>query len=368
MIKYQKYKQKPYSFDGVMTDKSRLISVGLYFFQPIAARGVKSVLFSRGKRTEKFFTEDSKLYITPKEQRMIENGIKLNREIKGWDGLSGRIVKIYSAEKSRRKQIPVKLINKDILLEKFAEYRKKTLEGLAENPGNLFNKWSPTQLWNFSIIGAILLGMISMTLIYKLLGPGASAVSYTEENADTAEIASEDSFSQPEVLGASAVKNIENDKNFEYIERIIEDVEASKKEELEKKILSMVKGYPIEKMVPYIMEKDQIVAAFLIGIAKKESGWGKHIPVLKGQDCYNYWGYRGKRKLMGTGGHTCFNSPEDAVDTVAKRIEWLINNKKLDTPAKMVIWKCGSACNKDDQAAVRKWISDVNLYFGKLNY
>lgn len=318
---------------------------------------VQSILFSRGRKINSFFTEDSRLYITPKEQKMIEAGIKLNRNMKKWDSLSSRIAREYQREKARRFSLSIKLVDKDILWDKFSEYQERIKNGMKEKSKSLVNLWSPIQLWNFSIVGAIILGMISMTIIYKMLGPGASAVSVANENQNP----------QTEVLGAALEKSNSQDKSSEYIEKIIEDSEAMKKDELEKKIRSMVKGYPIEKMVPYIMEKDKIVAAFLIGIAKKESGWGVHVPVLEGQDCYNYWGYRGQRKLMGTGGHTCFNSPKDAVDTVAKRIEFLVKNKKLDTPAKMIIWKCGSACSKDDQAAVRKWISDVNIYFGKLN-
>lgn len=142
--------------------------------------------------------------------------------------------------------------------------------------------------------------------------------------------------------------------------------EASK-EDYASQIAELVEGYPIEDMVPYIVQKDRIVAAFLIGIAKKESNWGKRSPVLAGQDCFNYWGYRGIRRLMGTGGHTCFNSRQDAVDTVAKRLEKLINSEKLDTPAKLVIWKCGYSCDGHSRESVRKWISDVDLYFSQLN-
>lgn len=353
-------KKRKYLIDSVRTPVQ-----GSVFFDPRQRQArlpvdileARPVLFSRGKRTEKFFTEDSKLYITPKEQKMIEAGIGLDRNIKKWDSLSSRIASRYQKEKARRFNPSLELTEKDVLRDKFNEYRERIGSGMKEKSKSLIGLWSPAQLWNFSIVGAIILGMISMTIIYKLLGPGASAVSVANENNNP----------QTEVLGAISENGDSQDKNFEYTEKIIEDPRAVKKDELEKKIRSMVKGYPIEKMVPYIIEKDQIVAAFLIGIAKKESGWGVHIPVLEGQDCYNYWGYRGQRKLMGTGGHTCFNSPKDAVDTVAKRIEFLVENKKLDTPAKMIIWKCGSACNKDDQAAVRKWISDVNMYFGKLN-
>lgn len=328
----------------------------------------RSILFSNGRITENFFTEDSKLYITPKEQRMIESGYKLNRSVKKWDSLSSRIVRNYQSCKTGKNNARVE---KDFLFNRFIEYRQKIQESFAEKSKSLWDQWQPVRLWNFSLIGAILLGMISMALIYKFLGPGALAGDVLKQTASgTAETFSETASSRtPQVLGAAAetVKN-DSEENSRYIEELIKGLESDKKEELEKEIRSLVKGYPIEKMLPYIIEKDKIVAAFLISIAKKESDWGKHVPVLQGQDCYNYWGYRGKRKLMGTGGHTCFNSRKDAVDTVAKRIEWLVKNNKLNTPAKMIIWKCGSECHKDDQAAVRKWISDVNIYFNKLNH
>ena len=141
----------------------------------------------------------------------------------------------------------------------------------------------------------------------------------------------------------------------------------SLKDALEKEILAMVKGYPIETMVPEIVKQDKIVAAFMIAIAKKESSWGVHVPVYQGQDCFNYWGWRGKNPV-GTGGHTCFDSPKDAVDTVAARIAILIDEYGRNTPAKMVVWKCGRDCEATGgQAAANKWIADVNLYFKKLN-
>ena len=135
---------------------------------------------------------------------------------------------------------------------------------------------------------------------------------------------------------------------------------------LENKINEMVKGYPMENMARYIARKDEKVAAFMVSIAKKESNWGKRVPVLNGQDCYNYWGYREKRERMGTGGHTCFNSPKDAVNTVASRIDELVYENRLDTPGKMVTWKCGSSCSGHSPESVNKWISDVDWYFRKL--
>lgn len=134
----------------------------------------------------------------------------------------------------------------------------------------------------------------------------------------------------------------------------------------EEKVKEMTIGHPIEKMIPYILEKETRVAAFLISIAKKESNWGKRKPVLNGKDCYNYWGYRGIRPRMGSGGHTCFENPKDAVDTVAKRIKYLVNKRELNTPEKMIIWKCGNSCAGHNQKSVQKWIGDVKLYFDKL--
>ena len=135
---------------------------------------------------------------------------------------------------------------------------------------------------------------------------------------------------------------------------------------LENNIKEMVKGYPIEQMVPYIIEKDTMTAAFLVSIAKKESNWGKHVPVLNGEDCFNYWGYRGVRDRMGTGGHTCFDNPKDAVDTVGKRITTLIKKYKLTTPEDMIVWKCGSSCAGHNNYGVQKWILDVGYYFKKV--
>jgi hypothetical protein len=118
-------------------------------------------------------------------------------------------------------------------------------------------------------------------------------------------------------------------------------------------------------MVPEIAKHDRVVAAFIIGIARQESGWGVHVPVYDGHDCYNYWGYRGFNPV-GTGGHTCFASPQEAVDTVAKRIQFLVDNNKLNTPEKMIVWKCGD-CSWDNRNDMQIWINSVSTYFDKLN-
>ena len=69
--------------------------------------------------------------------------------------------------------------------------------------------------------------------------------------------------------------------------------------------------------------------------------------------------------MMGTGGHTCFNSRQDAVDTVAKRLERLIHSEQLNTPEKLVVWKCGFSCQGHSRESVRKWIADVDMYYSK---
>lgn len=133
---------------------------------------------------------------------------------------------------------------------------------------------------------------------------------------------------------------------------------------LENKIKKMTAGYPIDKMAYYISLQDKDVAAFMVAIAKKESNWGKRTPKLNGQECYNYWGFRKKRIRMGSGGHTCFDNPKDAVKTVSKRIENLLA-KGIDTPQKMVLWKCGYGCGEHNSKSVAKWIQDVSLYYNK---
>lgn len=133
---------------------------------------------------------------------------------------------------------------------------------------------------------------------------------------------------------------------------------------LEKKIQKTVKGYPIEKMSPYISQKNRRVASFLVAIAKKESNWGRYAPKKGERDCFNYWGYRGPENPTESG-YSCFDSPEHAVNVVGGRINEFVA-QKIDTPKEMVIWKCGAAsCARRDRGAA-KWIWDVNTYYKKI--
>lgn len=305
-----------------------------------------SILFTRGKKIDRFFTEDSKLYITPKEFSRIKNGVLLDRSTRKWDSLSSRIVNDFT------KQVPA---GQSVLMGILEERYAKLNESISQASQNIESHFSLIRLWNLSIVGSILFGMVMMTFVYKYLGQGAAA--------------DQIAFSQSPQQIQSEMKIMQADTskdNEEFTKQVLEIEKANDKKFLEKEIREMVKGYPIEKMVPYIAQQDRTVAAFIVGIAKKESAWGQRVPVLNGQDCYNYWGYRGKRKLMGTGGHTCFNSPKDAVETVSKRIATLIEEHGKDTPAKMVdTWKCGTSCEGD--AGASKWISDVTGYFNQIN-
>jgi len=133
---------------------------------------------------------------------------------------------------------------------------------------------------------------------------------------------------------------------------------------LQKNIRKLVNGYPMEAMVPYLGKRDQRVAAYLVAIAKKESNWGRYSPKKDGQECYNFWGYRGQENPTASG-YSCFQSPAQAVSIVGQRVKKLLA-KKIDTPRKMVLWKCGASCTRGEARSAAKWIRDVSLYYNKL--
>lgn len=132
----------------------------------------------------------------------------------------------------------------------------------------------------------------------------------------------------------------------------------------EKKIRNMVQDYPIREMAPFIARKNDKVAAYLVAIAKKESDWGRFSPKKDGQECYNYWGFRGIHNLT-EDGYSCFSSPAQAVNIVGKRLGALIA-KKIDTPREMVLWKCGNDHSSRRTASAAKWIQDVGMYYKQM--
>lgn len=298
-----------------------------------------SVLFAKQGRMEKFSTESLNFhYIKSANQPNFQS-------------LDG-----FLSYKKIQKLKQIKRTQRDLYLEiqerygDWKNYAKDFLQGSVRGV-------SLARMWNVSIVGSLIFGMFLMTFIYRYLGPNAAAHSNKNKTKET-----------QQVLGATTENNDEKDYE-DYVSKIMNDYkdDADSEKKLKENILEMVEGTPMEKMAPFIAKQDRIVAAFLVAIAKKESSWGVHVPVLDGEDCYNYWGYRGIREKMGTGGHTCFDSPKDAVETVAKRVDFLVNSEKLNTPEKLKVWKCGYDCSWDDPSAVRKWINDVDYYFKKFD-
>lgn len=133
---------------------------------------------------------------------------------------------------------------------------------------------------------------------------------------------------------------------------------------LETDIKKLVRNHPLEKMAPYIAKEDRRVAGYLVAIAKKESNWGKFSPKKEGKECYNYWGYRGSYNQTDSG-YSCFDNPRQAVNVVGERIQELVD-QDLDTPKKIVVWKCGWDCSGHDDYHVAKWIQDVDYYYQKI--
>lgn len=136
---------------------------------------------------------------------------------------------------------------------------------------------------------------------------------------------------------------------------------------LEHKVGKLVTGYPIAEMVDIIAKEDKTTAAFLVGIAKKESNWGKRVPRDdEGRDCYNYWGYRGAGSRGIAMGHGCFGSPEEAIGVVGGRLDTFIQEYHFKTAAELVVWKCGWSCDGHSNQSVKKWIADVGYYKQKV--
>jgi hypothetical protein len=330
--------------DGLGGRSRRSLAVDFPLSRFVLKHKNSSVLFGKGGQMEKFFTEDSKLYLTQEELKMDRRKERIVRIIRRLDSLNSRSfekTKIYTV--SRR----------DLLTPKLQKYYSIFREGALELAESSKEKITVAKMWNLSIVGAVIFGMFTMSMIYKYLGQSVSAK--IQDNQSAQEQMENDAENISEKYA-----NIDS----RYFTQLLSE-EDLPQAVLEKKMREMVAGHPIEKMVPLIAEKNPVVAAFMISIAKQESNWGKRVPVYQGEDCWNYWGWRGKNPV-GTGGHTCFATPEDAVDTVAKRLEFLVANQKLNTPAKMIIWKCGD-CSWDNQRDMQRWISTVNTYFQKLD-
>ncbi|KKP71500.1 MAG: hypothetical protein UR65_C0034G0001, partial [Candidatus Moranbacteria bacterium GW2011_GWE2_35_164] len=160
--------------------------------------------------------------------------------------------------------------------------------------------------------------------------------------------------------------SLNNAQDYNFLVKDIQEDVAKEPNYLEEQIKDMTKDHPIEEMAPFIAAYDKKVAALIVGIARKESSWGLHSPWKNGKTCYNYWGYKGLGSRGGALGYSCFETPAEAVATIGNRIEKLVN-QNIDTPAEMVVWKCGKSCAATGgQAAANKWIADVNVYYKRI--
>lgn len=164
-----------------------------------------------------------------------------------------------------------------------------------------------------------------------------------------------------EAMADSALRCSEKNGNQEIVGEYSVDQFATREN-----IKELVKDQPMEAMATEVAKRDMQTAAYLVAIAKKESNLGKFSPKKEGRDCFNYWGFRGTYNQTDSG-YSCFDSPEQAVLVVGDRIQYLAQLQKLDTPKKMVVWKCGASCAGHGKYNVRKWISDVDYYFDKIN-
>ncbi len=145
------------------------------------------------------------------------------------------------------------------------------------------------------------------------------------------------------------------------------DAAASGNNDLASAIRELTAGHPIEAMAGTIAGYDKEVAALIVGIAKKESNWGKHVPLdAEGKDCFNYWGWKGAGARGTAMGHGCFGSREEAVKAVGDRLVKLVELRQTSEPKNLTVWKCGSSCATHSPESVRKWVSDVDMYYRKI--
>ena len=310
-----------------------------------------SLLFSKYGKTENFSTDNLYLHFIKSERTpnfsSLDGFLNFERKLPVRYAIKNRN-HIYAA-----------------IQENYGDYGSYLKDALVRP----FEGMSTIRMWNVSIVGSLVVGMFLMTFIYRYLGQGAAADVTVASNVDVSTQQILDS-QPPQVLGASTEKDYDPGDSTQvenYVSQIMQDYQdkSGSTKQLEKEIYAMVGDTPMKQMVPYIAQQDRMVAAFMVGIARQESSWGVHVPVDEdGNDCFNYWGYRGKRARMGTGGHTCFDSPKDAVDTVAKRLSFLVSDEKLTTPGEMVVvWKCGYDCSWDKSENVKRWVDAVNYYF-----
>ena len=207
---------------------------------------------------------------------------------------------------------------------------------------------------------------VAVFLLAVFLGGGALSLSASAEKRE-GDTQNADTFLQ-QSLRLEYLQQDAKRVRFSPLEEEASLAERQSRQAYEQKLAGLLQGYPLQHMVPFLaQQEDARVVAFLVGIAKKESNWGRRAPADAKGDCYNYWGYSGagsRGKVLGLG---CFATPEEAVEVVGRRIATFVKQGRT-TPAKMVVWKCGYTCKGHTPASVEKWIRDVSLYFHKALY
>lgn len=138
-------------------------------------------------------------------------------------------------------------------------------------------------------------------------------------------------------------------------------------EDMADRIRKMTAAYPLAQMAETIARFDRDIAGLIVGIAKKESNWGKRVPRLNGEECFNYWGYRGTgSRGVTSDGYGCFATPEEAVEIIGSRLVTLALKRDSTDPRRMIVWKCGSSCSGHSPQSVEKWIADVSMYYRQI--
>ncbi|OGI26691.1 MAG: hypothetical protein A2359_03375 [Candidatus Moranbacteria bacterium RIFOXYB1_FULL_43_19] len=207
----------------------------------------------------------------------------------------------------------------------------------------------------------ILIAIVLLALVF------VSKTAFSKTTDPTNNLPVEDKY-KVKLIGtnfAGQTGKICSSENETYQKDLAKSVSKPATSDLKEDVAKIVKNTPMAAMVDPISEKDRTVAAFIVGIAMKESKFGVYSPKIAGRDCYNYWGFKGGGKTV-AGGYSCFSSPDEAVDAVSGRIEKMVA-KGVRTPAQAISWKCGSSCAGHGAANVQKWISDVAINFYKIN-
>lgn len=252
------------------------------------------------------------------------------------------------------------------------------LDGLAGNPRKI--RFSNFENWKTrSSSPLFMLGNLKFSACLLIISLTAFSFSYIfQKNLGQSAVAEEMQNSGGIVLGATD-SQVESEENInlnedaalqladeDVILNLIAKIDDERHEEFKGELLQYIKGKPMEDMAPYIAKQPRIVAAFIVGIAMKESKFGVYAPHdASGRDCHNYWGYKGRENTTASG-YSCFTSPEQAIQVVGKKINSLVA-RGISNPAEMISWKCGSSCAGHGAENVRKWIADVGVNFYKLN-